>query len=211
MERPPEVEAEIAGTAPALWLVVERRLNCLMPQARDGQKTVLHSFLGYRSHDGQTPAGSLILDGSGNLYGTTFNGGTGKPMCAVPIGCGTVFELSPGTGGWNESILHDFLGGAKDGSNPSGPLLRDTLGNLYGNTGDGGANNFGTVFKLVYSGGTWTESVLISFQSGPNDGIYPTGALAMDTSGNVYGTTGSGGAAGGACNCGEGIVFEIKP
>ncbi|MGA2416565.1 MAG: choice-of-anchor tandem repeat GloVer-containing protein [Candidatus Sulfotelmatobacter sp.] len=174
-------------------------------------ETVLHSFLGYRSHDGQTPAGSLILDGSGNLYGTTFNGGTGKPMCVVPIGCGTVFELSPGTGGWNESILHDFLGGAKDGSNPSGPLLRDTLGNLYGNTGDGGANNFGTVFKLVYSGGTWTESVLISFQSGPNDGIYPTGALAMDTSGNVYGTTGSGGAAGGACNCGEGIVFEIKP
>ena len=175
------------------------------------KETILHSFLGLRGNDGETPTGGLVLDGSGSLYGTTGNGGTGKPECAVPIGCGIVFELSPVAGGWNYTILYDFVGGKTDGNDPFGPLLSDGSGNFYGTTSVGGAYGSGTVFKLVNSGGTWTESVINSFGSGPGDGTYPSGSLVMDTVGNLFGTTGFGGAAGGIGNIGQGSVFEIKP
>ncbi len=172
------------------------------------EKTV-YSFLGVP--DGSYPATGLIADAAGNLYGTTVEGGAG-----VPCPCGTVFELSPPTtegGSWTETIIHSFASGPSDGASPYGTLIFDKLGNLYGTTESGGVNNIGTVFELsppAESGGPWTETLLWIFPSSGRSGFYPTGKLAMDASGNLYGTTGDGGANFPSCHCG--LVYElVKP
>jgi uncharacterized repeat protein (TIGR03803 family) len=147
--------------------------------APDNTETVLHSFCSNCS-DGYDPRGDLIIDGSGNLYGTTQYGGDAN-------GQGTVFKLAQdGT----ESILHAFTGAPGDGQYPFGGLIADKAGNLYGTTSTGGADNTGTLFKLAPNG---TESVLYSFKELP-DGSGPVGDLIMDKAGNLYGTTPSGGA-----------------
>jgi uncharacterized repeat protein (TIGR03803 family) len=135
------------------------------------------------------------------LYGTTPSGGTS--------GNGTVYELSlrAGGGGWTKTILYSFNGGA-DGADPESGVIFDGAGNLYGTTYSGGADSVGTVFKLTPSGGSWTETLLYSFQSNGTDGYNPFGGLIMDGSGNLYGTTTSGGAYGGYA---YGTVFEITP
>jgi uncharacterized repeat protein (TIGR03803 family) len=145
------------------------------------------------------PNGRLVKDADGNLYGTTFFGP--NYGCYFGFGCGVVFELSP-TGA--ETVLYNFTGGA-DGGNPAAGLIRDAAGNLYGTTALGGtvgscAHNAGcgVIFKLTPSG---TETVLYTF-SGGADGAAP-GELIMDAKGNLYGTTGSGGA------FGQGTVFEL--
>src|SRR5208282_5565620 len=98
---------------------------------------------------------------AGNIYGEAY-GGTYLD--------GTVFELSPdGSGGWNPTVIHNFAGYPKDGTSPTGTLVFDKAGNLYGTTYNGGAKKFGTVYKLspVTTGtkkGTWTEKVLYSFK-----------------------------------------------
>jgi uncharacterized repeat protein (TIGR03803 family) len=108
-----------------------------------GAETILYSFRG-RNRFGASPEGSLIMDSAGNLYGTTFNGGS--KYCSE-IGCGTVFSLS--SNGGAETIIHRFTGYTKgDGSNPSGALLMDGAGNLYGTTQGGGATGGGSVFKI---------------------------------------------------------------
>jgi uncharacterized repeat protein (TIGR03803 family) len=151
--------------------------------AVNGQETVLYSFTGLA--DGGNPQGGLTRDSAGNLYGTS---------APVSSGYGTVFKLSPaGT----ETILHSFVG--SDGSYPTRGVLRDTAGNLYGTTSLGGAYGFGTVFELSATG---TETVLYSFTGG-NDGSVPYSDLIQDVSGNLYGTTTSGGANS------AGVVFEI--
>jgi uncharacterized repeat protein (TIGR03803 family) len=156
----------------------------------------LYSFKG-GSYDGLFPFAGLIMDSSGNLYGTTQGGGAS--------GWGTVFELSP-RGTWNETILYSFSGG-NDGATPAAGLIMDSNGNLYGTTVEGGASRNGTVFELsppTTADGPWNETVLHAFKGG-NDGAAPYAGLIMDSSGNLYGTTGGGGASG------WGTVFELSP
>jgi uncharacterized repeat protein (TIGR03803 family) len=154
-----------------------------------GGFTVLHNF-DTQNGDGYFPAGNLVRDAAGNLYGTTEFGGTS--------GSGTVFKVDKNG---NETVLHNFAGGTADGGLPflSG-LLRDAKGNLYGVTGEGGASSFGTVYKLDPAG---KETILHSFNG--KDGKIPYGTLIMDKQGNLFGTTSAGGAHG------AGVVFEITP
>lgn len=175
-------------------------------------ETLLHSFLGDQNGDGAAPEASLILDRSGNLYGTTFGGGIAGERCSgiAPPGCGTVFELSPSSGEWKETILYQFLGFSADGSGPSGPLLLDPSGNLFGTTSDAGLYNYGTLFKLTADNAGWAETVLYNFGF-VGDGEYPESFLLLDGSGNIYGTTPAGGPGGGTSNNGQGTVFEITP
>src|SRR5208282_4101595 len=94
---------------------------------------------------GASPQGGLIMDSAGNLYGTTLNGGSN--YCSE-IGCGTVFRLS--SNGGAEAIIHRFTGYTNgDGSNPSGALIMDDAGHLYGTTQGGGATGYGSVFKIT--------------------------------------------------------------
>lgn len=163
--------------------------------------TVIYSFSG--GTDGYFLPGGIATDKAGNLYGTTYWGGTGT--CA-PNGCGTVYELSPSTSGWTKTILHNFAGGS-DGSDPATQVLVDVAGNVYGTTSAippvdfPGLPSGGTVFKLApASGGTWTESV---FDFNGTDGYSARGGLISDSSGNLYGTTAYGGA------YGLGSVYEV--
>jgi uncharacterized repeat protein (TIGR03803 family) len=149
-----------------------------------GALSVLASFNGT---NGANPYGTLILDSSGNLYGTTANGGAS--------GWGTVFEVAHGSG--TISTLASF--NYTDGASPRGALIMDGSGNLYGTTYQGGANGYGTVFELAAGSGTITA--LASFDK--TDGANPWGGLVMDGSGNLYGTTYQGGASG------YGTVFEV--
>jgi len=174
-----------------------------------GQETVLHSFTG--SPDGAYPStAAVLLDNSGNIYGTTSSGGT--------YGNGTVFELSPSGSGWQENILYNFTGGA-DGLGPLAGVIQDAAGNLYGNTGEGGSYagscsfGCGVVFELSPTGSGWTETVLYTFTGAP-DGASPVAKLLKDRAGNLYGTTSSGGSSS-ACSFeypgGCGTVFELSP
>ncbi len=104
----------------------------------DGTETVLHTFAG--GADGAYPYAGLILDGDGNLYGTTSGGGMGT---GCNEGCGTIFRIAPdGT----ETVLHTFTNAT--GATPYGGVIRDKKGNLYGTASAGGANNAGVVFEL---------------------------------------------------------------
>jgi uncharacterized repeat protein (TIGR03803 family) len=166
------------------------------------EEVVLHSFdPGLR--DGLNPQGSLTFDAFGNLYGTTYSGGVNGCFGST-FNCGTVFELSPTSGGgWIEKLLHNF-GRGQDGSSPSAGLVLDASGNLYGTTDLGGAYGYGTVFELSPAkDGSWTEKVLHHFNSHGRDGLYPYGDVMVDASGNVYGTTSGGG------SFGSGTVFEL--
>lgn len=165
-------------------------------------ESVLYTFLGPGSGDGSSPAAGLIMDSSGNLYGTTEAGGT-STNCGTGIGsgCGTVFELLNSSGSYSEKLLHSFQA-VNDGSTPVCRLLRDSSGNLFGTTELGGASNLGTVFELANSSGSYTESVLYSF-AGASDGVRPQAGLVADASGDLFGTT----VAGGANSLGT--VFEL--
>jgi uncharacterized repeat protein (TIGR03803 family) len=148
--------------------------------------------------DGFNPAAGLVLDAAGNLYGTTYQGGHNL---------GTVFKLTPKTGvGWTETILHAFGNSAgTDGYNPVSGLILDSAGNLYGTTPVGGSNNVGIVFKLTPAAGSWTETVLHTFNADGTDGYNSYAGLVFDSSGNLYGTTNIGG------TVRDGTVFEITP
>jgi uncharacterized repeat protein (TIGR03803 family) len=176
-----------------------------------GAETLLYSFSG--GSDGSDPDSVLLLDSQGNLYGTTADGGNSE--CGG-TGCGVVFKLSPQSGGhWAESVLYSFcsLENCTDGEEPAtGPLLRNSKGNIYGTTLFGGTyrncngDACGVVFKLDPSG---KETVLHSFTGGA-DGAFPYAGLTRDSSGNLYGTAWQGGA---KCftsyTCG--VVFKITP
>jgi len=158
-------------------------------------ETVLRSFRGDR--DGAYPASGVVVDKSGNLYGTTSQGG-GDRNCTG--GCGTVFKLAPPASGavWAETILYRFRG-LNDGQNPEADLIADsTVSNLYGTTAGGGSQNCaggcGTAFKLTApaSGAGWKETILHRFLGG-DDGSVPMAGLHMDSAGKLYGTTVSGG------------------
>lgn len=159
---------------------------------------VLHSFA-FNGRDGVNPWAELSMDTFGNLYSTTSSGGV--------YGWGTVFELSPAAGGsWTEKTLHNFNYNGKDGVQTYSGLSFDGHGNLYGTTPGGGAHGYGTVFELIPgAGGNWTEKILHNFNSNGKDGTEPAAAVIVDTSGNVYGTTLSGGISNG------GTVFKLSP
>jgi uncharacterized repeat protein (TIGR03803 family) len=167
--------------------------------ASDYAETVMHSFSGDPS--GAEPQSGLAFDSSGNLYGTTYEGGAHN--------LGTVFRLVPGSGGWTESVLHSFKGGT-DGASPQAPVIAGADGNLYGTTPIGGAPGkcegpgCGTLYKLSKSGTGWTETVVHSFTGTP-DGVFPYAGLTFDSAGNLYGTTSEGGSSG------RGTVFEFSP
>jgi len=163
------------------------------------------------SIDGATPNQGLVSDSSGNLYGTTEEGGS--VPCATGYGCGTVFELSPLTGGgWEQTVLFNFCTSTSnpktcsEGAYPESSLLIDKKGNLYGGTNQGGIG-YGVVFELSppsVQGGSWTQAVLFT-ASDVNAGLYPDSQLIIDGKGNLYGTNGAGGILGG------GNVFELSP
>jgi uncharacterized repeat protein (TIGR03803 family) len=175
---------------------------------------VLHSFnLLNESASEATPYGGLVLDASGNLYGTTWVGGE--------HGVGTVFELTPTAGGnWTETVLYAFLQNGIDANSPFSSLIFDASGNLYGTslyggvygTCNGAEDACGTVFELMpVAGGGWTEKVLHSFNNSGTDGNLPRSALVFDTKGNLYGTTVDGGTSPNCSTYGCGIVFELTP
>lgn len=188
-------------------------------------ETTLHSFTG---PDGSGPAAGLMMDGKGNLFGTTLSGGN--------YGDGVVFELQPVSSGWNFSVIHNFnYDGVTnfDGAWPAAPVSLDTKGNLYGTTLQGGTGqcnaafatkqpvappkgqtyySCGTVFELSPQGnGTWSEKVIHSFQG--TDGGWPVAGVIFDRKANVYGTTAMGAIGGSGCPgvevSGCGVVFEL--
>jgi len=183
----------------ALLVIVITVILLVVPGAwaQNNYKT-LHKFK-QGTRDGQDPSGGLVFDQSGNLYGVTFYGGA--------EGVGVVFKLThQSDGSWRKDILHSFTG--VDGYYPSGGLVFDAKGNLYGTTQGGGTAGAGTVFQLApNSNGTWTESVLHSFCSLTNcsDGVSPVAGVIFDEAGNLYGTaSGAGGGHGG-------VVFKLTP
>jgi uncharacterized repeat protein (TIGR03803 family) len=162
----------------------------------DGTEIVLYTFLG--GGDGEAPDAGLIMDKSGNLYGTTVEGG----IDCDGASCGVIFKVTPGG---VEDVLYSFQGGT-DGYAPEAGLTMDAAGNLYDTTAAGGTAGNGTVFKLAPDG---TETVLYSFRGG-NDGWDPVAGVVMDKTGNLYGTTFSGG--GKHCKrVGCGTIFKLAP
>jgi uncharacterized repeat protein (TIGR03803 family) len=161
-----------------------------------GKETVVHNFSG--APDGQKPSGALARDSSGNVYGTTYYGGT----CGEAPGCGTVFKLTT-TG--TESIVYSFPFETGDADYPASGVTIDTAGNLYG-AANGGAYNKGSIFKIDTK--TGEESVLYSFGGSLTDGQQPFGALILDTQGNLYGATQGGGA---CTSTPGGTIFKVDP
>lgn len=188
-----------------------------MAVAAGPTERTLYTFTG--GLDGTQPSGNLVLDASGNLYGTTTYAGTAG--CLNGFGCGTIFELTRDRDIWTEHTIYNFAGSG-DGSNPMSGLLLDDKGNLYGTTTYGGSGtclyysqNYGcgTVFELSPSNGGWKESILYDFQGG-SDGLEPTANLIFDKTGNLYGTAsygGIGGCQGLGGEIGCGVVFQLSP
>ncbi len=192
----PDGEGNLYGTAP-----FDGDLSCnplglpgcgtVFMVAANGRESTLHAF-GETSGDGQIPEGGVIRDASGNLYGVTELGGL--------TNAGTVYKI---TSAGVESVLYSFQGGT-DGAYPNSTLVRDGQGNLYGTTPQGGHGCYygcGTVFKISPSG---AETLLYVFAGAP-DGWLPSGPMALDRSGNLYGTTANGGI------WGNGTLFKIDP
>jgi hypothetical protein len=198
-----------------LCLLFAFALGLAVPASAGWKEKVLYSFQG-RTNDGSVPAGRVVFDKAGNLYGATTDGGM-------------VYQLAPPArqgDPWTETILYVFQGNSKgDGANPSGGLVIDGSGNLYGVTAYGGTGNCvllgglvgcGTVYEVSppkVRGEPWTETVLYSFPTA-KQGYLPNGDLVFDNAGNLYGATTFGGGYGTTCNgfyqyCGA--VFELSP
>lgn len=155
-------------------------------------ETVLYTFTG--GTDGGNPSdGDLVFDAAGNIYGTTVMNGA--------FDRGTVFELTRTGNSWTESVLYNFSNA--DGI-PNSGVTFDAAGNLYGTTPTGGSHNFGTVFELSPSGSGWVENTIYSF-TGAQDGQTPMGGVAIDSHGNLFGTSAHGGSGG------IGTAWELTP
>jgi len=164
----------------------------LKPSGSGWSEGILHSF--QSGSDGLTPTGSVFLDGTGRVFGSTLTGGTGG---------GIVYQLLPSGGGnWSLTPLYDFTGITFGGSYHT--LIMDNAGNLYGTASADGSHQQGSVFKLTWSNGSWIYQSLHDFTGGSDGGV-PYGTLVIDARGNIYGTASAGGA------YGNGLVFEITP
>jgi len=159
-------------------------------------ETVLHSFAG--KNDGSTPYAGVVFDPQGNLYGTTYGGGS--------AGLGVVYRLAPQvSGSWKEALLHTFQGqSAGDGAEPFAEVVLDKHGNIFGATSAGGSFNYGAVFELTRSNG-FARTLLHSFSFGNGDGTFPNGVI-FDRAGNLFGTT-----QGAGFNDGNGTIFKLTP
>lgn len=169
-------------------------------------KTILHAFPA-ATGDGQGPNADIVLDGNGNIYGTTYAGGKSN--------YGTVYELSPPAqqgGAWTETVLHSFSGTSKDGGYPIGGLAMGSGGVVYGTASYSGVpNDSGTAFALTppkKAGRAWAFRAIHKFAGG-KDGATPATTMALDQNGNLYGTTWNGGST--ACYLGCGTIFELAP
>lgn len=153
-------------------------------------KEAIYSFTGGTT-DGAHPMGSVVLDSTGNVYGTTNDGGS--------FGQGIVFEISKSG---KETVLYNFAGGTADGCNPEGGLIQDSEGNLVGTTSSCGTTGYGNVFKLTKQG---VETVWHNFMGPPSDAGYPylTNVL-LDAQGNLYGVTYHGG------QSDRGAVYKLR-
>jgi uncharacterized repeat protein (TIGR03803 family) len=171
----------------------------LTPSGSGWTETVIYRFSDAMPLNGINPLGGVVVDGSGNLFGTTAADGANQG--------GTVFELSPSAGGWN-FILLAALPEACCGGGGSGNLSIDQNGALYGATAYG--NELGQVFKLAPQNGVWTYTVLHQFLGG-NDGQWPFGQVVLDGQGNLYGTASEGGVYQCDFEVGCGTVWEITP
>ena len=144
----------------------------------DWTEAPIYSFAG---PDGGEPGAGVILDGNGNLFGTTYQGGL--------YGFGTVFELTYNiNSGWAETVLYNFQN-LNDGQAPFAGLVSDSAGNLYGATSDGGSGGGGTVFELSPVGDTWTFTVIYSFSGEQGKHCGARASLTMDNSGSLYAAT----------------------
>jgi uncharacterized repeat protein (TIGR03803 family) len=168
----------------------------LTPGAHKWKMRVLYNFddtTGYI-------ATGVLSDGTGNLFGTTNDGG--------PKDKGVIFELSPAEKGWKETVLYNLCGEPKctDGANPSGSLTMDSAGNLLGGTYAGGAKNAGALFKLIPNGAKSQYSVIYSFCGLRNcsDGESSYGPLALDKTGDIYGISSYGSKSGG-----YGVLYRL--
>jgi uncharacterized repeat protein (TIGR03803 family) len=202
-------------------------LVCILalPASAEWKEKVLYSFQG--GTDGAYPAGGVVFDKQGNLYGATQQGGGAN--CSPMAACGTVYQLVPPAkkgDPWTENVLHVFQGKQhNDGEFPSGGVIADASGNIYGTSSYGGTGDCvllgikggcGTVFELSppqTKGDKWTYTILYSFKGG-KDGYLPFGDLVFDSAGNLYGATYFGGGKGTTCNpdfqyCGT--AFELSP
>jgi uncharacterized repeat protein (TIGR03803 family) len=145
---------------------------------------VLYTFTG--GADGSQPYAGVVLDSAGNLYGTTYMGGTGFS--------GVIYKVDT-TG--QQTVLYNFAYGT--GADPEAGVILDSAGNLYGTTAYGGTAGYGVVYKLDT---TNTYTVLYNFTGG-SDGSYPYAGVLRDSAGNLYGTTNSGGTSG------SGVVYKL--
>jgi len=165
-------------------------------QAGEWNLNTIYAFKG--QPDAGFPYGGLLLDASGNLYGTTYYDGANN--------LGSVYQLSPAaTGQWKEKVLYSFKGG-RNGQNSISNLVFDAAGNLYGTTSEGGAaSSCGTIFKLAPgANGMWTESVTHRFH-GPPDGAFAYNGMVADSTGNFYGATVHGGTGD------DGAIYKFTP
>lgn len=181
----------------------------LTPAGEGYGESVVYEFQGYAHGDGGNPSGAPIVAKNGTLYGVTEDGGNGscRGGYGALMGCGTIFKLTPSSGGYTESLLYQFQGYyTGDGRQPSGALLADKHGGFYGTTSSGGRSGSGTVFKLTPAGSSFEEKIIYSFDhiKGQQDGQSPDGVIA-DGTGSLYGATSFGGL------WGQGTVFKLTP
>jgi hypothetical protein len=179
----------------------------------------LHTFQG--TPDGQFVSSPVIVDSAGNVYGVTEGGGTGYCRSGLEYkentGCGIAYELIPqGNGKWNESILYNFDHGEGLSVYPSGPLLFDKNGNLFG-TSRAGGNGYGAVFELHHRpNGTWWQSVVHPFLGVPDgrETDYGTQAvlprLLPEENGSFFGVNSGYGNLPFDSRSGGGVVFKLQ-
>ena len=170
----------------------------LVPTGGGYTENILYSFKG--GSDGRYAFGGLVFDQSGNLYGSTEDGGPGL--------AGTAFELTPaGNGNWSYTAIYSFSGNPSY-NGPYASFVMDGAGNLYGTTWGSGAKGYGNVFKLTRTiQPPWNYTSLHDFTG--YDGLNPISNVTFDASGNLYGTTSGGD--NGNCDGGCGVVWEITP
>jgi len=187
----PTIRRSISGSL--MFLILLTWALTAVPLLEAQTYTVLHDFTAWA--DGFDPEASLIVDAAGNLYGTTYEGGAGLTGgCPAQPGCGIVFKLDPSG---VETVI-PFIGA--NGQGPYANVIRDSAGNLYGTTYNGGSSGDGVIFSIDT---TNTITVLHSFSG--KDGGLPSAGLLRDSSGNLYGTTTRGG------KSGQGVVFRLDP
>jgi uncharacterized repeat protein (TIGR03803 family) len=208
--------AKLGSCVPLAAVAGAMLFSLAASQSKAQTVTVLHTFTG--GADGAAPLAGLTPDAAGNLYGTTYYGGSVAGQCGES-GCGVVFKMTHRSSGWTQTPIYKFRGGP-DGAFPEARVIFGPDGALYGTTWAGGTGTCfnagcGTVFKLQPPPHVcasvqclWRETILYTFTS-HTDGAHPAAEVAFDRAGNLYGTTTSGGS--GPCQQGCGTVFKLTP